>query len=139
MYPSKSAVAAATLLLSLALSGCAADGGPRAREAARLALFEAHAGEPVENFRFWRMDRWEGLGRDAVAIWTRPDEAWLLRVQEPCTGLEYATVIGLSSNLNRVHRAFDAVLFEKQRCRIEQIRPVDARALKAAQRAAAGD
>lgn len=126
------------LALLLALAACASDGGPRQREAVRLALFEQHAGAPVEHFRFWRLDRWEGLGRETVAVWTRPDEAWLVRVRAPCNGLEHATVLGLSSTLNRVYRAFDAVLFERQRCRIEQIQPVDVRAMKAAQRTAAG-
>ena len=124
------------LWLGLLLAGCAAPGrGPAEREAAQLALFEQYAGEPVDDFHFWRLDGWETLGPDAVAVWTQPDQAWLLRVREPCNGLEFAQAIGLSSSLNRVYRSHDAVLFEQQRCRLREIRPVDGRALKAARRA----
>ena len=122
------------LLTSFALvaSGCSADGaGPRERELARLERFERFAGEPVEEFRFWKIDRWEGLGPDAVAVWTRIDEAWLMTVRTPCNGLEFAMAIGVSSTLNRVRRLHDEVLFERQRCRIQEIRPVDVRAMRA--------
>ena len=117
----------------LVLGACAADGrGPRQRELARLERFERFAGPPVDSFRFWQMDRWESLGPDSVAIWTRPNEAWLLTVRQPCHGLEFAMAIGLSSTVNRVSRLHDEVRFEQQRCRIEQIRPIDVRAMREA-------
>lgn len=123
----------AILLAGAGLVGCASP-GPRERMAARLAQVEAHAGDPVESFRFWQLDRWESLGRAELLVWTRPNEAWLLRVDEPCRDLEYANTLALSSSVGRVHRRFDAVLFEHQRCRIAEIRPVDGRALKTARR-----
>jgi hypothetical protein len=113
------------LLLAL-LAGCAAPGqGPRERTEGRLDDFMLAAGEPVESFRFWQLQRWEALGRASLAVWTRPDEAYLLQVDQACWGLEFAQAIGLTSNLNRVTRRFDAVTFDKQRCRIEEIRPVN--------------
>lgn len=123
-------------LLLAALAGCASP-GPRERMAARLAEVEAHAGAPVESFHLWQLDRWETLGRAELMVWTRPNEAWLLRVDEPCRDLEFANALTLSSSVGRVHRRFDAVQFEHQRCRINEIRPVDGRALKAARRATA--
>lgn len=129
--------AAVVLVLCVVLAaGCASPGaGPRERELARLDEIEAHAGAPVADFHFWSIDRWEGLGPEALMIWTRVNEAWLIRVRPPCHGLEFAQTIGLSSTHNRVYRAHDAVLFERQRCRIAEIRPVDGRALKQARRA----
>lgn len=128
---------AALLALLLATVGsCAVPGtGPRERELARLEEVEAHAGAPVADFHFWTIDRWEGLGPEAVMIWTRVNEAWLIRVRLPCSGLEFAQTIALTSTHNRVYRVHDAVLFERQRCRIAEIRPVDGRALKQARRA----
>lgn len=111
--------------------------GPRERAAQRLAEAERHAGAPVEDFHFWDIQRWEHLGPLEVLVWTRLNEAWLLKLQRPCTGLDYATGIGLTSTANRVHRRFDAVVFEQQRCRIGEIRPVDGKALKAERRATA--
>lgn len=127
-----------TMGLVMLASACSTT-GPREREAENLAEFERHAGAPVESFHFWRMDRWETLGRDRLVVWTRLNEAWLLKVAEPCSGLEFANALALSSTNNRVYRSFDAVLFEKQRCRIAEIRPVDGKALKAEQRAGAAE
>lgn len=117
------------LLLAIMLGACAAN-SPREREALRLEQVERFAGDPVEDFRFWQMQSWEPLGPLQLLVWTRINEAWLLRVQKPCSGFEFAHTIALSSTHNRVHRRFDAVLFDRQRCRIEEIRPVDGRALK---------
>ena len=123
------------LLVALFVSACAGP-GPLKRMEARLAEVESVSGAPVESFHFWRLDRWEPLGRKHVAVWTRIDEAWLIEVQEPCSGLDFAQVIGLSSSGQRVYQRFDDVLFDKQRCRIAQIRPIDVKALRALRREA---
>lgn len=117
--------------LAALLSACVTP-GPSERQAARLAEFEAVAGAPVESFHFWDMHRWELLGPLSVAVWTRVNEAWLIHVDRPCVGLEFAQAIALTSTQNRVSRRFDAVLFENERCRIREIRPVDGKALRAA-------
>lgn len=136
MQASRRIAATLITLCVLVAAGCASPGaGPRERELARLEEVEPHAGAPVQDFHFWRIDRWEGLGPEALMLWTRPNEAWLIRVRLPCNGLEFAQTIALSSTHNRVYRAHDAVLFEHQRCRIGEIRPVDGRALKQARRA----
>jgi hypothetical protein len=67
-------------------------------------------------------------------VWTTLHDAYLIEVDAPCTGLEFAQTIGLSSTNKRVHRRFDAVLLENQRCRIERIVEVDGRGLRAARR-----
>ncbi len=127
--------AAVTVLVCLTLlAACATSPGPREREAARLAEFEAVAGEPVDSFNFWDLQRWELLGPQSVAVWTRVNQAWLIDVELPCFGLEFAPAIALSSSQNRVSRRFDSVLFGRERCQISQIRPVDGKALKAARR-----
>ena len=123
--------AALSVLLAVLLAGCASP-GPAERQMRRLQLVQDVVGEPVESFHFWRLDRWEPLGREHVAVWTRLDTAYLIRVRQPCSGLEYATTIGLSSTGQRVYQRFDDVFFEQQRCRIDEIRPIDVKALKAA-------
>lgn len=127
----RSVSAGALLLLAAMLAGCVSP-GPRERQAARLAEFEAVAGEPVESFHFWSMQRWESLGPLSVAVWTRVNEAWLIHVDKPCNGLDFAQSIGLTSTQNRVSRRFDAVRFGTERCYIREIRPVDGKALRAA-------
>jgi hypothetical protein len=124
-WVSRALVAAAALAL---LAACASP-GPRERGQVRLAAIEQAAGEPIESFRFWNLRSWEALGPQDVAVWTRFDEAYLLRVDGPCPGLEFASAIGVSSHMNRVTRRFDAVTFDKQNCRIAEIRPIDTRLL----------
>lgn len=125
---------AAMLALLGALAGCASDGGPREREAEKLALYEQFAGEPVKDFAFWRLDRWDVLGDYDLAVWTTLNDAYLIRVSKPCSGMSFANTVAVTSTQNRVHARFDAVLFEQQRCRISEIRPVDGKAYKAARR-----
>jgi hypothetical protein len=115
---------AIAMLLAGVLVACTTP-GPRERQASRLDMVTQAAGEPVEAFRFWNLHRWEPLGPHSVAVWTRFDEAYLVDVDRGCFGLEFAQAIGVTSSLNRVTRRFDAVTFERQRCAIEQIRPID--------------
>lgn len=117
------------------LAGCATQGYAEKR-AERTAWFREAAGEPVSNFRFWRLDRWEAVNRSQVAVWARPDEGYLLDLDEPCPGLEFADFIGLTSQSNRVQSRFDSVLFEDQKCRIREIRPIDSKRLKEVRRQA---
>ncbi len=120
------------VLLSTAvmLAACASP-GPSERRAARLAQFEAAAAAPVESFHFWApLYKWEALGETTVAVWTRAQEVYLIRVQRPCTELEWTSAIGLTSTMNRVATRFDSVVAGDQRCRITEIRPVDAEAVR---------
>lgn len=117
------------------LAACASSGAsPDQRRSDRLALLEEFAGAPVSRFDFWDMKRFEVLGEYEVAVWTTINDAWLIRVRKPCTGLEFAQGLGLTSTNRTVYRNFDAVVFGDQRCRIAEIRPVDGAALKRARR-----
>jgi len=99
--------------------------------ASRLVEYEAVAGEPVDGFNFFTLQRFELLGPQTIAVWTRVNKVFLIDVQRPCPGLEFAGGIGVSSSQNRVSTRFDAVQFNRERCQIRQIRPIDSRALKA--------
>lgn len=122
-------------LLATLLVACATP-GPAAREAASLSRYEAAAGVPVDGFRFFRLQGFTVLGEDAVVVWTGPSEAWLLRVDAPCSELRWQPAIALTSSLNRVSARFDNVLVGRDRCRIREIRPVDGRRLRQAEREA---
>jgi len=119
------------LLAATCLSACASP-GPGERRAARFEQVEAVAGAPVESFRYWQLYSWESLGDHALAIWTRPNEAYLVEVEQPCGDLQWGHTIALTSTMNRVSSRFDSVLVEDQRCRISRIRPVDVKALRSA-------
>ena len=123
------------LLAAIATVACASAPAPAP---ARLALYRAHAGPPVRSFSYLgRFDRWESLGDTAVAVWTRPREGWLLELGTPCLNLDFAVAIGLTSHTGQVSARIDDVLVEQPGqnipCRIEEIRPLDADALRAAE------
>ncbi len=105
------------------------------RQAQRLADYTAAAGAPVSNFRFFTLYSWEPLGDKAVAVYTRPNEAWLLDIGGGCPDLPFTSVLGLTSNLNQVSVRFDHVVTGRTPfpCTITQIRPVNVKQLKAAQ------
>lgn len=127
-------IAACCVLVLGLLAGCASP-GPRERDAAALARYTAHAGEPVDSFHLRLMRDWVSLGERHLAVYTSVNEAWLIEVQSPCTGLDFAQAIQLTSTGARVYARFDTLRFDHQICRIKEIRPVDVRAMKAARRA----
>jgi len=131
----KTAVAAAALLL---LAACVSGTGLDA--AGKRALYQSHAGEPVSSFRFFgSINGWTPVGDSALAVWTKPGEAWLLALQGPCQDLEFAPAIALTSQMNQVHARFDKVIARGGGsiglpCHIREIRPLDVKALRASEK-----
>src|SRR6186997_3433786 len=67
------------LATTLVLASCAST--PSTSDDQKLALYRAHAGAPVPSFHYLgRFHSWTDIGDRAVAIWTRPGEAWLLEL-----------------------------------------------------------
>lgn len=125
-------------LAALLLAACASTG---MGDSQRLALYESHAGEPVTSFRFFgRLHSWTALGDSALAVWTRPREAWLLDLSGTCPDLAYSHSISITSNMNTVHVNFDKVRplggtpSMNIPCHIRQIRPLDVTAIRQAER-----
>lgn len=128
---------AIALATALGLSACATGG---LRDAEKRDLYLDHAGEPVGSFNFFgRLNGWTPLGDSALAVWTKPGEAYLLELSGPCMDLEYAMSIGLTSSAGRVHERFDKVLVRSPGsmnipCFIHTIRPLDVKALRTSER-----
>lgn len=126
-------------VVMLSASGCASGG--KLSDDERLALYRANAMAPVESFHYFgSLSGWTPLGDEAVAIWTRPNVAYLLEVDRPCPDLDFAQAIGLSQMSGTVHARFDKVIPrtgagrpEPMPCRIRQILPLDVKAIKAAE------
>lgn len=120
------------------LGGCASSG--RVSEADTLALYRAHAGEPVPSFRaMTAITGWTPLADNVLAVWTRPSEAWLLDLDGACTGLRHAHSIDVTRNIGQVSARFDKVIVQgsgmdrRIPCTILSIRPLDTGALKQSQ------
>jgi hypothetical protein len=121
-----------------ALAGCATN--PAQRDADKLALYTAHAGAPVDSFRYYgSINGWTPLGDEAIALWSRPSEAWLLDLSGPCQDLDYARAITVTNTFGRVSARFDKVLVLGRSaidipCVIRQIRPLNVKAIRQAER-----
>ncbi|HEY0501957.1 MAG TPA: DUF6491 family protein [Lysobacter sp.] len=131
----------ALVAASLMLGACASDA--RLRDADRLALYREHAGPPVDSFHYFgSLSGWTPLGDSAIAIWTKPAQAYLLEVHGPCPDLEFAHAIGLSQQMGRVYARFDKVIplgttgMGSIPCHIREIRALDVKAIKSAEREA---
>lgn len=127
------------MILLLAVLGASACASNRPSEADRLAMYEAHAGAPVKQIRNVNAMGWERVDDQHVILSTRPTESWLLEVSGPC--LDWGSgspLLRLSSTGPYVMAKFDRILTEGSpvSCRIEEIRPIDVKAVRAAQDAA---
>lgn len=132
-------------VLALALTACSSS-GPRMGDAERLAFYTQHAGEPVSSFRYGTgLSGWTPLGDTALAVWTRPNEAFLLELIGRCPDLPFAHSIVVSHSAGRVNARFDTVTprmtvtgrgtgMAPMPCRIQTIRPLDTRALNESKR-----
>ncbi len=129
------------VILALVMTACASS-GPRMGDAERLAFYSAHAGEPVSGFRYGSgINSWTPLGDTALAVWTRPNEAFLLELFGRCPDLPFALSISVSHSVGRVSAGFDSVTPRVAGgrpgpipCRIQTIRPLDTRALNESKR-----
>ena len=124
----------------LACAGCSTTPSRMSTDA-KLAFYSAHAGPSVDSFRLLgRLSSWESLGNEALVVWTRPNEAWLLEPYGPCDGLDYSSAISLTDHAGRVEAGLDYVLVSHPSavhvpCRIRSIRPLDLAAIREAEKA----
>lgn len=127
------------LALTLSLGACSTT---RMTDAETLALYKSHAGETVKDFQYFgHVSGWTPLGDTALAVWTKPNQAYLLELTGPCMDLDYAPAISLSNMMSRVSARFDNVYVHgggpgsiRLPCRINTIRPLDVKGLKQAQK-----
>ncbi len=122
----------ASLALSGLLAGCAA-APPNPSDLATEATFLKYAGPPIESFTYLgRYTDIRTLGDKVVVVWTTINDAYLIRVLDPCIQLRFADHVGLTSTSRTVNRHFDFVLADQEHCRIDTIQHVDYLAMKQA-------
>lgn len=132
-------------LLAIGIAGslvaCTTAGGLTASE--QLEIYRANAAAPVDSFRgFRQVDRWTPLGDEALAVWTSPTSGYLLELEKPCTDLKFALSVRLnddvgtgSDTVTPVGGGASAPAFP---CRIREIRPVDYRTVRSAEKRSSG-
>ena len=127
----------ATVLAAFIASACATSGGEIERSSSDrlLTRYEPFVGEPIDRFTAFRPDSWQPISRTQLVVWTSINDAYLLTVDNTCPELNFAQKIGVTSTGSSISK-FDSVIVRDQRCRIEQIQPIDVERMKADRRAA---
>lgn len=126
-----------SLFVAVLISACASTGLSRDE---RVELYRANAGDPVGSFKNWnRSLQWRALSNDALVVWARPSEAFLLEFRNSCAGLVSAREITISNSGQLVASGFDSVritspLANRTACRISSIRPLNMQAINDAKR-----
>ncbi len=137
MKRSMSLLTAATLA---ALAGCASTSN--LKDTDRLAIYREHAGETVKSIQYsGSYSGWTPLGENALALWTRPSQAYLIELYSPCTDLSSTEAIGFKSQNGWISARFDQVYVQSNSllplpCTIKNIRPLDIKAIRLAEKAA---
>jgi hypothetical protein len=109
--------------------------------AQRKAFVTQFAGEAKSSMPFFRSYDFEPLGNDALLLWESPGRAYLLDVEDFCPNLPTARAIAINNKGSTVSAGFDSITVldrgqnANNRCRILEIRPVDVKAMKAAEKA----
>jgi hypothetical protein len=116
----------AALVLTLGLvAGCAT--------APTKQTYLQYAGPPIESFTYLgHYNGFRTLGGQDLIIWTTINDAYLIKVLEPCLNLVYANRVDVTSEAHTVTRSIDWVVFDHGRCRIDTIQHVDYGAMKKA-------
>jgi hypothetical protein len=115
-----SAPALAGVMCTALLAGCAT--GPKLD-------YTDYAGEPVKSFYMANFDGWTVISKDQVVIWSGMNKAYLLTLTGYCPDLQHVNAIAVTSTGNTVDR-FEKVIVGKDRCFINEIRPLDTKQMK---------
>ena len=117
----------ATVLAAATMAGCASTlaklNGPQLD-------YSDYAGEPVKSFYMSNFDGWNVVSKDQLVVWSGMNKAYLLKVTGYCPDLQYANAIAVTSTANTVDR-FEKVIVGRDRCFINEIRPLDTKQMKA--------
>lgn len=125
-------------VLAIALAACAQT-PPRENVAAAAASAKPHATTAdyrryikgnVPAFSSARVYDWDAPDPSHVVVWTSSAEAYLLTLFGACFGLDSAHTILLSAEGNTVRPGAAAVMVGSERCTIQFVERLDARAMK---------
>jgi hypothetical protein len=120
LFKRASAPALAGVVCAALLTGCAT--GPKLD-------YTDYAGEPVKSFYMNNFDGWTVISKDQVVIWSGMNKAYLLTLTGYCPDLQHVNAIAVTSTGNTVDR-FEKVIVGKDRCFINEIRPLDTKQMK---------
>lgn len=122
----------------LMLGACAT--APKEASADKLARYQSFAGEPVRSIPYNATGShgFDVIDEQHMVVETRPTEGYLFSLSGPCLRNNSAPVLNITSQVGRVSAGFDRVSSLSQpgmTCIVKEIRPLDMKALRAAEKA----
>lgn len=129
--------AAVLLSILIATAASAAVGKPerQTRMEERRAFVTGFAGEAQSSVRFSRFYDFEPLGTDTLLLYESLNRAYLVKIEDFCPEMPAAFKLGVDNSSSSLNVRLDSIVVRGNRCRIIEIRPVDVKAMKAAQKA----
>ncbi|MGA9341440.1 MAG: DUF6491 family protein [Rhodanobacteraceae bacterium] len=118
----QAAIAIATLL---AATGCVVASAASIEGSRDIQKYEKAAGNDVQQMPASPLVDWQALNDRSIAVWTASNKPWLVRVSQPCDGLNKADSVALTSSEGKVIAGTDAVEVDGAQCKIASIQPVD--------------
>jgi hypothetical protein len=122
------------LTLTALLCACASNGPPqKTRQDLAYERYLAYAGPSIPSF-WWpgRLYSWEALGRNHLAVFTTPGDAYLLTVWPNCDMRFVINAIGITSTTSTVNAHLDSIMLNSSgtgpgrwSCPIDEIRKID--------------
>lgn len=127
-----------SLLLAASLNAAAAESdqsapGYNERLQQRSEFVSRFAGEPMESVKFRVFDGYEPLSTTSLIVFERGSRAYLLTVT-PCWDLPWTAAIGGIADYMTISVRLNAIQTAKNRCIITEIRPLDTKAMKSAEK-----
>lgn len=119
------------LLAAAALAGCASN---PISDSDRLALYQTHAGKPVNQIFYNSPRGWDRVDGQHLMIDMGPRKQYLLTLTGPCLDWNNGSpFIGLDAKFGTTLSTFDEVKVPgaPMSCRITEIRPVDLKQIRA--------
>jgi len=92
--------------------------------------YHEYTGEPVKSFYMNNLDGWAPVSKDEIVVWSGLNKAYMIKVSGYCPDLQFANAIAVTSTASTVDK-FEKVIVGRDRCFIQEIRPVDVKQMKA--------
>ncbi|MFM6987117.1 MAG: DUF6491 family protein [Arenimonas sp.] len=131
----QSAAMLLSILIATAASAATTKTDRQTRMEERREFVTGFAGEAQSSVRFSRFYDFEPLGTDTLLLYESLNRAYLVKIEDFCPDMPSAFKLGVDNSSSSLHVRLDAIVVRGNRCRIIEIRPVDVKAMKAAQKA----
>ena len=120
------------LAAGLALASAAAANPDQPAAVAHSSYFAYATGEPLPEIRYTELHNWQRDSDSSVIVWTRPNRAYLVTLENECWDLRNAKTIKVAGvdAFERRLRTTDELQFDGRKCPVQDIRAIDLDAMK---------